>query len=67
MDHPDTLTSVNNLALVLRYLGKYKQAEAMNQRALTGYEKALGVDHPSTLIRVVLPTCSAQLRTITRL
>ena len=30
-DHPDTLTSVGNLALVLGYQRKYKAAEEMNR------------------------------------
>ena len=29
--------------------GKYDEAEVMNRRALAGYEKVLGKDHPSTL------------------
>jgi hypothetical protein len=41
-EHPSTLTSVNNLALVLPDQGMYKAAEAMNRRAPEGYEKALG-------------------------
>lgn len=52
VDHPDTSTSVNNLALVLLYQGKYKQAEEMNRRGLAGYEKVLGVHHPDTLASV---------------
>jgi hypothetical protein len=32
VEHPDTLTSVSNLALVLRYQGKYETAEEMNRR-----------------------------------
>ncbi|PVH91488.1 hypothetical protein DM02DRAFT_620498, partial [Periconia macrospinosa] len=51
-EHPSTLTSVSNLALVLRYQGKYEAAEAMNRRALEGYEKALGKEHPDTLTSV---------------
>jgi hypothetical protein len=39
-------------ALVLSYEGKYEESEALNRRALAGYEKALGVDHPSTLTSV---------------
>ena len=42
-DHPDTLTSVNNLVLVLRNRGKYEEAETLHRRALAGYEKELGV------------------------
>src|SRR4051794_37153198 len=49
---PSTLTSVSNLALVLRSQGKYEAAEAMNRRALEGREKALGKEHPSTLTSV---------------
>ena len=30
-EHPDTLTSMNNLALVLDDQGKYKQAEKMHR------------------------------------
>lgn len=30
MDHPSTLTSVSNLALVLQDQGKFKQAEEIN-------------------------------------
>jgi tetratricopeptide (TPR) repeat protein len=50
--HPDTLTSVSNLALVLRDQGKYKEAEEMHRRALEGKEKVLGTEHPYTLISV---------------
>ncbi|OQN95386.1 hypothetical protein B0A48_18634 [Cryoendolithus antarcticus] len=48
-EHPDTLASVSNLALVLQYQGKYEAAETMNRRALEGCEKVLGKDHPDTL------------------
>src|SRR2546423_1842602 len=49
---PSTLTSVNNLALVLRDQGKYEEAEQVHRRALEGYEKSLGREHPSTLTSV---------------
>jgi tetratricopeptide (TPR) repeat protein len=49
LEHPSTLTSVSNQAVVLQYQGKYEAAEAMNRRALEGYEKALGNEHPDTL------------------
>jgi tetratricopeptide (TPR) repeat protein len=48
VEHPNTLTSVNNLAIVLRDQGKYKAAEEMNRRALEAWEKVLGVEHPNT-------------------
>ena len=44
LDHPSTLTSVSNLALVLQQ-GKYEAAEALNRRALEGYEKVLRKKH----------------------
>jgi hypothetical protein len=51
-EHPDTLTSVNNLGSVLERQGKYKEAEAIHQQALEGREKALGPEHPDMLISV---------------
>lgn len=45
---PETLRSMNNLALVLRDLGKYEEAEKMNQEALIRREKRLGLEHPDT-------------------
>ena len=47
--HPDTLTSINNLALVLSDLGKYEEAEEMHRQALRLCETVLGKEHPSTL------------------
>ncbi|KAF3389938.1 Nephrocystin-3 [Talaromyces pinophilus] len=49
IDHPDTLTSINNLGSVLRSQGKYGEAEMMHRRALTSREKLLGIDHPDTV------------------
>ena len=48
-EHPDTLTSISNLALVLQDQGKYEQAEQMNRQALDAYEKVLGKEHPETM------------------
>ena len=48
-EHPDTLTSMNNLALVLNRQGKYEEAEAMHRQTLAMYEKVLGREHPDTL------------------
>ncbi|CAI7597003.1 unnamed protein product [Penicillium crustosum] len=39
----------HGLGLLYRNLGKLKEAEKMYQRALAGYEEALGPDHTSTL------------------
>ncbi|OQE11585.1 hypothetical protein PENVUL_c002G01829 [Penicillium vulpinum] len=51
-NHPDTLTSVNNLGTALKSQGKYLEAEVMYQRALAGREAALGPNHPGTLASV---------------
>ena len=52
VEHPSILTSVNNLATMLRYQGRYEAAEERNQRALVGREKVLGVERPLTLTSV---------------
>jgi Flp pilus assembly protein TadD len=43
------LSSMANLALVLRGQGKYEAAEEVHQQALEPTEKVLGPEHPSTL------------------
>ena len=48
-NHPDTLGSMNNLALSLRLQGKYAEAEAMHRQTLKLMETVLGKDHPDTL------------------
>ena len=48
-EHPDTLTSVSNLGLLLDDKGQYEEAEELSRRALEGREKALGSEHPGTL------------------
>ncbi|KAH8588907.1 P-loop containing nucleoside triphosphate hydrolase protein [Bisporella sp. PMI_857] len=50
--HPNTLTSVGNLALVLQDQGKHGEAEKLNRLALQGLEKKLGKRHPNTLTSV---------------
>ena len=51
-EHPDTLGSVNDLALLLSEQGAYTAAEPLYRRALEGRETALGVAHPDTLTSV---------------
>ncbi len=48
-EHPNTLTSINNLAGVLSSQGKYKEAEEMHKQVLALREMVLGKEHPSTL------------------
>jgi tetratricopeptide (TPR) repeat protein len=47
-DHPDTATSLNNLAVFYATQGKYDLAEPLYERGLAINEKALGPDHPET-------------------
>jgi tetratricopeptide (TPR) repeat protein len=47
--HPSTLASVNNLAILYSRQGRYTEAEPLYQRALTARERVLGAEHPETL------------------
>ena len=47
-DHPDTATSLNNLAGLYQAMGRYAEAEPLFQRSLAIKEQQLGADHPST-------------------
>ena len=51
-EHPDTLTSLNDLANLLTDKRDYKGAEALYRRALELRERVLGSEHPDTLITV---------------
>ncbi|WP_331751278.1 tetratricopeptide repeat protein (plasmid) [Streptomyces sp. NBC_00715] len=48
-DHPDTLTSRNNLAYAYRAAGDLGRAIPLFQRTLTDCKRVLGGDHPDTL------------------
>ncbi|WP_394796651.1 tetratricopeptide repeat protein [Armatimonas sp.] len=47
-DHPDTATSLNNLAALYQTQGDYSSALPLYERALAIRETALGADHPDT-------------------
>ena len=51
-EHPDTLTSVNNLAALYRATGRYAEAEPLYERVLLVRERVLGAEHPNTLTSV---------------
>ena len=51
-DHPSTLTSVNNLALVIKERGNYEEAETMFRQTLQLFQKTNGLEHPSTFKRM---------------
>ena len=48
-EDPDTLASIDELALVLRSQGRYAEAEPLVREALEGRSRILGEDHPQTL------------------
>jgi hypothetical protein len=48
-DHPDTLTSRNDLALGHRAVGRIDQAIALDEATLAARERVLGPDHRDTL------------------
>ena len=50
--HPDTLTSINNMASMLLDLGKLAEAEPLFREALAGRRETLGDKHPSTLTSI---------------
>jgi hypothetical protein len=49
LPEPDTLESMDNVALALSYHGNHDEAEGMHRRALEGREKSLGKEHLVTL------------------
>jgi Tfp pilus assembly protein PilF len=51
-DHPDTATSLNNLATLYYHQGRSGEAEPLYRRTLAIREKAQGPDHPSTILSV---------------
>ncbi|KAF3112319.1 hypothetical protein TWF706_010906 [Orbilia oligospora] len=51
-NHPSTLSTVNNIALIFSNQSKYDKAIQWYNRALASRKKALGKDHPSTLSTV---------------
>jgi hypothetical protein len=48
-DHPDTLTSRNNLASAYASAGRVAEATTLYEQVLTDRQRVLGDDHPDTL------------------
>ena len=48
-EHPDTLGSMNNLAMTLSALGNLTGARALHQQVLDAARRLLGPEHPDTL------------------
>ncbi len=51
-EHPDTLASVNNLALLYANQGRHGEAEPLLKEALRDSERVLGAEHRTTLASV---------------
>jgi eukaryotic-like serine/threonine-protein kinase len=49
-EHPDTLRSMNNLAIVYADEGKYAQAEMLHSQAQEIERRVMGPEHPNTLM-----------------
>jgi tetratricopeptide (TPR) repeat protein len=49
-EHPSTLTSMNNLALLYYSQGRYAEAEPLYKETLQLQEKVLGKRHPSRFV-----------------
>ena len=47
-EHPDTLTSMSNLAVTLSHQGDYAGAAALQRQVLDLRQRILGKEHPST-------------------
>jgi GTPase SAR1 family protein len=48
-EHPDTLTTMNNLALTYTNQGRWKEAEEMDVQVMETRKRVLGDEHPDTL------------------
>src|SRR5436190_12243460 len=48
-EHPDTLTSMNNLASTFWNQGQWKEAEELEVQVMETRKRVLGKEHPDTL------------------
>ena len=48
-EHPDTLASMNNLALTYRSQGRWKEAEQLFMQVMETTKRVLGAEHSDTL------------------
>jgi Tetratricopeptide repeat len=49
LEHPDTLTSMGNLALTYKNKGRWDEALELLRECVTMRRKVLGANHPYTL------------------
>ena len=52
-EHPDTLTSIANLALTYSSQGQWKEAEGLFVQVVETRKRVLGEEHPDTLTSIV--------------
>src|SRR5436309_486349 len=48
-EHPDALTSINNLALTYLNQGRWKEAKELDVQVMETSNRILGAEHPDTL------------------
>jgi hypothetical protein len=48
-EHPDTLTSIANLASTYQNQGRWKKAKDLEVQVIETRKRVLGTEHPSTL------------------
>jgi serine/threonine protein kinase len=63
-DHPDTLRSMRQLAVVFKEQGRHAEAESLLRQTLEKQQRVLGPEHPDTFvtITVLAAVCEAQDR-----
>ena len=57
VDHGETLRTANAIGIHLHNQGHLKDAEVFWRRAVEGFERTLGPDHPDTLMSVATWAC----------
>ena len=57
-EHPQTLTSMANLASTYRNQGRWNEAEQLEIRVMKMRKKLLGAEHPDTLISMANLACT---------
>lgn len=53
VDHPDTLTSINNYGVVLEAMGRPAEAQTHYRDAMEKCRRVLGPEHPNTFITTI--------------
>jgi len=49
LEHPDTATSYNNIAILYYTMQKHQEAAKMMQKAIDVWEKVLPANHPNLI------------------